>query len=98
VIAAKPMLEDIAILTGGRVISEEVGFKLENAVVEDLGSAKKIAIDKDNTTIVEGSGNTDDIKGRIDSDPQTDRRDFVRLRSREAAGTPGQAGRRCSRH
>ncbi len=63
----KAMLEDIAILTGGRVISEEVGFKLENAVVEDLGSSKKISIDKDNTTIVEGSGNTEDIKARIDS-------------------------------
>ncbi|MCK5126086.1 MAG: chaperonin GroEL [candidate division Zixibacteria bacterium] len=63
----KSMLEDIAILTGGRVISEEIGFKLENAVVEDLGTAKKITIDKDNTTIVEGSGKTDDIKARIDS-------------------------------
>ncbi|MCP4686163.1 MAG: chaperonin GroEL, partial [bacterium] len=61
----KAMLEDIATLTGGRVISEELGFKLENTVLEDLGSSKKITIDKDNTTIVEGAGNTDDIKGRI---------------------------------
>ncbi len=61
----KAMLEDIAILTGGKVISEELGFKLENAVIEDLGSAKKITIDKDNTTIVEGGGKKDDIKGRI---------------------------------
>ena len=62
----KAMLEDIAILTKGQVISEEVGFKLENAVVSDLGSAKKISIDKDNTTIVEGGGETDKIKARID--------------------------------
>ena len=61
----KAMLEDIAILTGGRVISEETGFKLENATLDDLGSAKRITIDKDNTTIVEGAGSTDDIKGRV---------------------------------
>ena len=61
----KAMLEDIAVLTGGKVISEEVGFKLENAVLSDLGTAKKITIDKDNTTIVEGAGATDEIKGRI---------------------------------
>jgi len=61
----KAMLEDISILTGGKVISEELGFKLENTVVSDLGSAKKITIDKDNTTIVEGGGNTDDLKARI---------------------------------
>lgn len=61
----KSMLEDIAILTGGRVISEETGFKLENVTVSDLGTAKRVTIDKDNTTIVEGAGSTDDIKGRI---------------------------------
>jgi len=61
----KAMLEDIAILTGGKVISEEVGFKLENADVADLGTAKKVSIDKDNTTIVEGGGETDNIKARI---------------------------------
>ena len=61
----KAMLEDIAVLTNGRVISEEVGFKLENAVIADLGSAKSITIDKDNTTIVQGGGSTEDIKGRI---------------------------------
>jgi chaperonin GroEL len=59
------MLEDIAVLTGGRVISEETGFKLENSTVGDLGRAKKVTIDKDNTTIVEGAGKTEDIKGRI---------------------------------
>ena len=61
----KAMLDDIATLTGGRVISEETGFKLENATLDDLGSAKRITIDKDNTTIVEGGGSTDDIKGRV---------------------------------
>ncbi len=61
----KAMLEDIAVLTSGRVISEETGFKLENATVSDLGSAKRITIDKDNTIIVEGGGKTEDIKGRI---------------------------------
>jgi chaperonin GroEL len=61
----KAMLEDIAVLTGGKVISEELGLKLENAVVSDMGRAKKIVIDKDNTTIVEGAGVTADIKARI---------------------------------
>jgi len=61
----KAMLEDIAVLTNGVVISEERGYKLENATIEYLGSAKKVVIDKDNTTIVEGSGSTDDIKKRI---------------------------------
>lgn len=61
----KAMLEDIAILTGGKVISEEAGFKLENAQLSDLGRAKKITIDKDNTTIVEGAGSQEAIKGRI---------------------------------
>lgn len=61
----KAMLEDIAILTSGTVISEERGFKLENATISYLGRAKKVVIDKDNTTIVEGSGKTEDIKKRI---------------------------------
>ncbi len=61
----KAMLEDISILTGGTVISEDAGFKLENVTVGDLGSAKRVNIDKDNTTIVEGAGGTDAIQGRI---------------------------------
>jgi chaperonin GroEL len=61
----KEMLVDIAKLTGGKVISEEVGFKLENAVLGDLGRAKRIVVDKDNTTIVDGRGKDDDIQGRI---------------------------------
>jgi len=61
----KAMLEDIAILTNGTVISEEKGFKLENATLSYLGTAKKVVIDKDNTTIVEGAGSKEDIKKRI---------------------------------
>jgi chaperonin GroEL len=59
------MLEDIAILTGGRVIAEETGLKLESASLDDLGTAATVTIDKDNTTIVEGAGNKEDIKGRV---------------------------------
>nr|MBA3255148.1 chaperonin GroEL [Pyrinomonadaceae bacterium] len=61
----KAMLEDIAILTAGKVISEDLGIKLENVKLEDLGRAKKITIDKDNTTIVEGAGKQTDIEGRV---------------------------------
>jgi chaperonin GroEL len=61
----KAMLEDIAVLSGGRVISEEVGFKLENATLGDLGKAKRVTVDKENTTVVEGGGSTEDIKGRV---------------------------------
>jgi chaperonin GroEL len=61
----KAMLEDIAILTGGRVISEEQGFKLENATLDMLGRAEKVNIDKDNTTIVNGAGKSADIQGRV---------------------------------
>ena len=62
----KAMLEDIAVLTSAKVISEELGFKLENTVLSDLGTCKKIVIDKENTTIVEGAGKAADIKGRIE--------------------------------
>lgn len=61
----KAMLEDIAILTGGRVITEDIGVKLENVTLDWLGEAKKVVIDKDNTTIVEGKGKTTDIQARI---------------------------------
>ncbi len=59
------MLDDIAVLTGGRVISEDVGLKLENTTLDDLGQAKRITIDKDNSTIIEGAGKGADIKGRV---------------------------------
>jgi len=63
----KEMLKDIAILTGGQVIAEELGLKLENVTLSDLGRAKRISIDKDNTTIVDGAGKKDEIKGRIET-------------------------------
>ncbi|HKE02610.1 MAG TPA: chaperonin GroEL [Blastocatellia bacterium] len=61
----KAMLEDIAVLTGGRLISEDLGVKLENVTLDDLGEAKKVIIDKDNTTIIEGAGKKSDLQGRI---------------------------------
>ena len=62
----KAMLQDIAILTGGQVISEEVGLSLEKATIDDLGSAKKIQITKENTTVIDGAGQAADIKGRVE--------------------------------
>ena len=59
------MLEDIAILTGGQVVSEERGFNMDNVTIEMLGRAEKVTIDKDNTTIVNGAGNEEEIKGRV---------------------------------
>ena len=61
----KAMLEDIAILTGGKVISEELGIKLESVLVEDLGSARKVTIDKETTTIIDGGGDTKDLQARV---------------------------------
>jgi chaperonin GroEL len=63
----KEMLKDIAILTGGQVVSEDLGIKLENVTLSDLGQAKRVTIDKDNTTIVDGVGKKADIKGRIET-------------------------------
>ena len=62
----KAMLQDIAILTGGQVISEEVGLSLEKATIDDLGEAKKVLITKENTTLIDGAGRSEDIKGRVD--------------------------------
>jgi chaperonin GroEL len=92
----KAMLQDIAVLTGGQVISEEVGFKLENAVVSDLGSAKRVVVDKDNTTIVDGGGETDKIKGRIEEikvaiDKSTSDYDSEKLQERLAKLAGGVA-------
>ena len=61
----KAMLQDIAVLTGGQVVSEEVGLKLENATLDLLGSARKVVVTKDNTTIIEGAGSEDEVKGRV---------------------------------
>ena len=61
----KEMLEDIAVLTGGKVISEDLGIKLENVKLEDLGTARRVTIDKENTTIIDGGGETKDLQGRV---------------------------------
>src|SRR2546426_12694751 len=61
----KAMLEDIATLTGGKAITEDLGIKLENLKLADLGTAKKVVVDKDNTTIIEGGGKTSAIEGRV---------------------------------
>ena len=92
----KAMLQDIAILTGGQVISEEVGFKLENAVASDLGTAKNVVIDKDNTTLIDGGGEADKIKGRIDEirvsiDKSTSDYDSEKLQERLAKLAGGVA-------
>src|SRR4029078_7328263 len=61
----KEMLKDIAILTGGQAITEDLGLKLENVTLKDLGKAKRITVDKDNTTIIEGAGKKADIEARV---------------------------------
>ena len=92
----KAMLGDIAILTGGEAITEDLGIKLDGVKLEQLGRAKRITIDKDNTTIIDGRGDAAAISGPREGDSQPDRKDHQRLRSREAAGAVGQAGwRRC---
>ena len=90
----KAMLEDIAILTGGEMISEDLGIKLENVTVEMLGTAKRVTIDKDNTTLVDGAGTHETDQGAHRGNPSADREHDLRLRSREAAGAAGQARRR----
>src|SRR6187455_1509609 len=61
----KEMLKDISVLTGGQAVTEDLGLKLENLTLQDLGTAKRITVDKDNTTIVEGAGKKADIEGRV---------------------------------
>src|SRR5687768_2703405 len=92
----KAMLQDIATLTKGQVISDEVGFKLENAVLTDLGRAKRIVVDKDNTTIIDGAGDSDAIKGRIKEievaiDKTTSDYDKEKLQERKAKLAGGVA-------
>ena len=94
----KAMLEDIATLTGGKAITEDLGIKLENVKLEDLGQAKKITIDKDNTTIVEGAGKSSRNRRPRQADPHADRGHHLRLRQGKAAGAAGQAGRRRCGH
>ena len=91
----KAMLQDMAILTGGQVISEEVGLKLENVTLDLLGSAKRVIITKDETTIVEGAGSRGRHQGPDQPDQGRDREHRLRLRPGEAPGAPRQAvGRR----
>jgi chaperonin GroEL len=92
----KAMLQDIATLTKGQVVSDEVGFKLENAVLTDLGRAKRIVVDKDNTTIIDGAGDSDAIKGRIKEievaiDKTTSDYDKEKLQERKAKLAGGVA-------
>ena len=94
----KAMLEDISILTGGKAIMEETGIKLEGVQLEDLGRAKRVTVDKDNTTIIDGAGMQKNIEGRIKQLRTPDRRDHLGLRSRETAGAAGEAGRRRGDH
>ena len=90
----KAMLEDIGILTGGKALMEETGIKLEGVRLEDLGRAKRVTVDKDNTTIVDGAGNQKNDRRPHQAVARPDRRDHQRLRPREAAGAVGEAGRR----
>ena len=91
----KAMLEDIAILTGGSVISEDLGIKLENVTLDMLGTAKRVEITKENTTIVDGAGSEGRHPGPRCPDQGADRRDHLGLRQGKAAGTSGQARRWC---
>ena len=90
----KRMLEDIAILTGGEVITEEMGLKLENTQVSQLGRARRVVVAKDTTTIVDGAGDERRDQGPHQPDQDRDREHRLRLRSREAPGAPRQALRR----
>ena len=93
----KAMLQDIAILTGGQVVTEEVGLKLENVTLDLLGTARKVVITKDETTIVEGARHRDRHQGPDQPDQDRDREHRLGLRPGEAPGAPGQAVRRRGR-
>ena len=93
----KAMLGDIAVLTAGTVISEDLGVKLENVTLEQLGRAKKITVDKDATTLVEGGRQAGRHQGPLRSTPQPDRSERQRLRPREVPGAAGEALRRRGR-
>ncbi len=90
----KAMLEDIAVLTNGQVISEDLGIKLENVSLDMLGRAKRVRVEKENTTIIDGAGKKKDIEARVSPDQGADRGDHLRLRQGEAAGASGEARRR----
>ena len=90
----KAMLEDIAVLTQGQVVSEDLGIKLENVTLDMLGRAKRVMIEKENTTIIDGAGSQGRDPGPDRADQGADRGDHLGLRPREAAGAAGEAGRR----
>ena len=94
----KAMLEDIAVLTAGQMISEDLGIKLENVTLDMLGRAKRVLIEKDTTTIIDGAGDKASIAGAHQPDQGADRGDHLRLRQGEAAGAAGQARRRRRGH
>ena len=94
----KAMLEDIGILTGGQAIFEETGIKLEGVQLKDLGRAKRVTVDKDNTTIIDGAGTAEDDRGPHQAAARADRGDHLRLRSREVAGAVGEVGGRRGGH
>ena len=94
----KAMLEDLAILTGGKAVTEDLGIKLESIKLDDLGQAKKITIDKDNTTIIEGAGTSTAIEGRVKQLRVQVEDTHLGLRPREAAGAARQAGGRRRHH
>ena len=90
----KALLSDIAVLTGGQAIFEDLGIDIENLELNMLGRAKQVTIDKDNTTIIEGAGKTEEIKGRIEQIKGRNRKVNQRLRYRKTPGTPGETLRR----
>ena len=94
----KAMLQDMAVLTGAQVISEDVGLKLENVTLDLLGTAKRVIVTKDNTTIVDGGGDERRRQGPDQPDQGRDREHRLGLGPREAPGAPRQAGRRRRRH
>ena len=94
----KAMLEDIAILTAGKEISEDLGIKLENVTLDMLGTAKRVRIDKDNTTVIDGAGEEEGHREPGRAAQGAGRGDDLRLRPREAAGAAGQARRRRGDH
>ena len=94
----KAMLEDIAVLTAGTMIAEDLGIKLENVTLQMLGTAKRVRIEKENTTIIDGAGSKKDIEGADRPDQGADRGDHLRLRQGKAAGAPRQVGGRRGGH
>ena len=94
----KAMLEDVAVLTNGRAVTEDLGIRLESMTLEDLGQAKKVTIDKDHTTIIEGAGTPAAIDGRVKQLRTQVEDTTLGLRPREAAGAARQAGRRRGDH